>query len=96
MTAIRPPWIPADETGTRNGQFLFSGEWVETVQNLRETGMGYTVASVTLKDGRKFDQVIIDSGRLARVRGLPDVPIRESDIAAIKATHDKWDWIERP
>lgn len=78
------------------GAFLFSGEWVETVQNLGETGMGYTVASVTLKDGRKFDQVVIDSGWLARVRGLANVPFRETDIASIKATHEKWDWNEKP
>jgi hypothetical protein len=80
----------------RKGAFLFSAEWTETIRHLGETGMGYTIVSVTLKDGRRFDQVVIDSGWLAGVRGLPDVPFRESDIAAIKATHEKWHWNEKP
>ena len=80
----------------REGAFLFSGEWADTVRTLRETGMGYTVASITLKDGRRFDQVVINSGSLSRVRGHPDVPFRECDIAAITATHEKWDWNEKP
>jgi hypothetical protein len=78
------------------GAFIFSGEWMETVRHLPETGMGYTITSVTLKDGRKFDQVIMDSGWLARIRGLPSIPFGESDIAAIRATHDKWDWRKEP
>jgi hypothetical protein len=69
---------------------------METVRNLPETGMGYTVVSITLKDGRKFDQVVIDSGWLIRVRGLPDIPFCESDITAIKASHEKWNWHEEP
>ena len=86
---VLPPWIGSREPTTWQGAFQFSGEWMEVVRRLAETGMGYTVASVALKDGRKFDQVVIDSGRLARVRGLADIPFRELDIAAIKATHEK-------
>jgi hypothetical protein len=80
----------------RPGTFLFSGDWSDTVRTLGETGMGYTVASITLKDGRQFDQVVIDSGHVTRVRGLPDVPFTENDIAAIKENHQKWDWSEKP
>ncbi|HEX3651311.1 MAG TPA: hypothetical protein VHU18_00650 [Rhizomicrobium sp.] len=58
--------------------------------------MGYTVASVRLSDGRKFDQVVIDSGILSRVRGLSDVPFSEREISEIKPTHEKWDWSENP
>jgi hypothetical protein len=58
--------------------------------------MGYTVVSITLKDGRRFDQVWIDSGCLCRVKGLPDVPFTEADIASIKQTDAKWDWNESP
>jgi hypothetical protein len=80
----------------RAGSFLFSGKWLPTVQTLPETGMGYTVISVTLTDGRRFNQAIVDSGHLIRVRGLPDIPFSENDIAEIKATHDKWDLAEKP
>ncbi|MHB8423847.1 MAG: hypothetical protein ACYDB9_01650 [Gammaproteobacteria bacterium] len=54
--------------------------------------MGYTVVSVTLQDGRKFEQVIIDSGYLHTIRGLPDVPFAEDDIIDITANHRKWNW----
>lgn len=56
--------------------------------------MGYQVVSVTLNDGRRFEQVVIDSGFITRVRGSMDVPFSESDITEIKITHDKWDWKE--
>jgi len=54
--------------------------------------MGYCVVSVVLKDGRRFDQVVIDSGYLARARGFKEIPFAESDIAQIFQTDDKWDW----
>ena len=76
----------------RDGAFFFLGEWLTTVQLLPETGMGYTVVTVRLKDGRIFEQAVIDSGCLSRIRGRADIPFGESDIAQIKATHDKWSW----
>jgi hypothetical protein len=69
------------------GAFAFSGRWLPTVKALGETGMGYTVVSVTLNDGRTFEQALIDSGYLCRVRGLATVPFAENDITDIKATH---------
>ena len=57
-----------------------------------ETGMGYQVVSVILQDGRKFDQVVIVSEYITKVRGYKDIPFQESDIIEIKVTHDKWDW----
>ena len=78
------------------GAFLFSGKWLEKVKSLGETGMGYTVVSVELKDGQKWNQFVINSGYLTRVRGLPNVPFNEDDITNITATHDKWDWNEKP
>jgi hypothetical protein len=78
----------------RPGSFIFSAEWLAKVKSLPETGMGYTVVCVTLRDGRKFNQALIDSGYLTQVRGLPNVPFKEDDIAGISATHEKWDWNE--
>jgi hypothetical protein len=54
----------------RVGAFPFAGKWAEVVKRLPETGMGYTVVSVTLRDARHFDQAVVDSGYLARIRGL--------------------------
>ncbi len=39
-----------------------SKRWVEYLLSLLETGMGYQVVSVFLTDGRKFEQVVADSG----------------------------------
>jgi hypothetical protein len=78
------------------GTFLFSGEWMETVKNLAETGMGYSIVTIILKDGRTFPQTIIDSGYLRCIRGLPHVPFKEGDIASIKLTNNKWDWKKEP
>lgn len=73
----------------RPGSFQFSGKWAETVRHLDETGMGYTVVAVKLVDRRQFDQVLIDSGNLTRVRRLPDIPFVEDDIATIRETGAK-------
>jgi hypothetical protein len=80
----------------RSGAFQFSDKWRSKVLSLGETGMGYTVVSVTLQDGRKFEQAVIDSGHLTRVRGLPTVPFTEDEIADIVVTGKKWDWNEKP
>jgi len=78
------------------GAFQFRGKWQQKVRALAETGMGYTVVSLVLRDGRRFDQAIIDSGWLSRVRHLPDIPFTEDDIADIVPSHEKWDWSETP
>jgi hypothetical protein len=78
------------------GIFIFSGQWISTVQKLPETGMGYTVVSIRLHDGREFKQAVIDSGRLTRIRGSLDIPFTEADIADIRPTHEKWDWKSDP
>jgi hypothetical protein len=81
----------------RRGAFEFAGKWRDHVRALPETGMGYIVVSVALRDGRTFDQVLIsDTGYVDRVRGLPDIPFIEDDIVKIIATHRKWDWKEAP
>jgi len=58
--------------------------------------MGYTVVAITLADRRKFDQAVIDSGYLSRVRGSADVPFDEADIVKIEQTNETWDWNENP
>jgi hypothetical protein len=78
------------------GAFQFRGKWQQKVRALPETGMGYTVVSLTLRDGRRFEQAIIDSGWLSKVRGLSDIPFTEGDITDIHASHEKWDWRETP
>jgi hypothetical protein len=80
----------------RPGAFFFSGKWADAVRALGETGIGYTVVRIKLSDGRAFDQVIVESGYLSRVRGLPDVPFSENDISEMTQTDAKWNWGESP
>jgi hypothetical protein len=69
-----------------------SPKWTEWLSWKPETGMGYQVATIVLKDGRRFDQVVILEGKVGKIRGRQDVPFTEEDIAEIILTHDKWDW----
>jgi len=58
--------------------------------------MGYTIVNVKLTDGRIFRQVLIDTGILARIRGLSNIPFTEEEITDIAISHEKWDWKETP
>lgn len=71
-----------------------SKKWARYLRSVPETGIGYQVVSVTLRDGRRFNQVVIDSGYVTRVRGYDEIPFAEGEIAEITVTHDKWNWKE--
>jgi hypothetical protein len=71
-----------------------SKKWSQYLVSLPETGMGYQVVTITLNDGRVFNQVVIDSGYITRVRGYSAIPFTEPEIADVRITHDKWDWKE--
>ena len=58
-----------------------------------ETGMGYQVVSVTLRDGREIEDVaIIQSSIIGEVRGHQDVPFESDDITNLELTHRKWEF----
>lgn len=69
-----------------------STKWARELAAKPETGMGYQIASVILKDGNRFDQVVIVEGRITQIRGRKDIPFSEDQIAAIVVTHDKWNF----
>ena len=69
-----------------------SERWIEHLGSQPETGMGYQVVTITLKDGRVFPQAIVDSGYLTRIRGQAEIPFSAEAIADMALTHDKWDW----
>ncbi len=71
---------------------LLSEKWVRELVSKPETGMGYQVISVILKDGRKFDQAVVIEGQVTEVRGYDDVPFCEDQIAEIILTHEKWNF----
>ena len=57
-----------------------------------ETGMGYFVVDAVLKDGRKFKQVVVDSGFVVQVKGYAEILFTESEIDHFVVTHETWDW----
>ena len=60
--------------------------------NQPETGMGYQIVSVVLRDGTRYDQVVVDSGYITQIKGFKRIPFSEEDIQEIIVTHDKWDF----
>ncbi len=54
--------------------------------------MGYWVVTAWLKDGRRYDQVLVNSGYLTRVKNHGDIPFTEYDIDHFIVTHEKWDF----
>jgi hypothetical protein len=54
--------------------------------------MGYQIASIVLKDGKRFDRVVVVDGNVTRVRGVEGIPFSEDQIEQILVTHDKWDF----
>jgi hypothetical protein len=70
----------------------------ETVSKLKlekETGPGYQVGSVELRDGRRFDQVIASEGCIITVRGYTEVPVEYHEVATVSVNHKSWNFKTR-
>ena len=65
-----------------------SDKWATVLASQRETGMGYQVVTVRLKDGRQFAGVTVVGGIISRVAGAESVPFGEEEIDGIEVTHD--------
>jgi hypothetical protein len=64
-------------------------KWAKVLVSQPETGMGYQVTTVRLKDGRKFDRVVIVEGRITKIADSDDIPFTEDQIDQIIVTHDR-------
>lgn len=69
-----------------------SEKWIKKLVSQPETGMGYHIVTVKLKDGTIFNQVVVDSGFITKIKGIKDIPFKEDDIQDITVTHDKWNF----
>ncbi len=65
-----------------------SNKWAKALASQRETGMGYQVVTIRLKDGRQFDGVTVVGGIIPRIAGAETITFHEDDIADIVVTHD--------
>ena len=67
-------------------------QWTSELARTPETGMGYQVVTIVLKDGREFDHAVIVDGTITQIRNLEDIPFSADEIANIRLTHDKWNF----
>lgn len=67
-------------------------KWTKRLVLQPETGMGYHVVTVILKDGRSLERVVVDSGYITRIFGLDEIPFKVEDIENLIVTHDKWNF----
>ncbi len=67
---------------------------VDLLKGSKETGIGYQVVSVELKDGRLFDQVATSEGCIIEVRGFKEIPFAPEDVASVTLNHKHWNFRE--
>jgi len=69
--------------------------FVDELKHASETGIGYQVIAVELKDGRRFEQVATSEGCIIEVRGFKEIPFSPEDVAAIKLNHKRWNFRDK-
>jgi len=57
-----------------------------------ETGIGYQIVSVELKDGRRFEQVVASEGCIIEVRGYEEIPFAPEQVASVIVNHKRWNF----
>jgi hypothetical protein len=67
---------------------------VDILKQAEETGIGYQVVSVELKDGRIFDQVVTSEGCIIEVRGYKEIPFSPEDVVSVNLNHKRWNFRE--
>ena len=73
-------------------------ETADRLKREKETGFGYQVVSVQLKDGRNFEQVAVSEGCIIAVRDHSEVPFRFDEVATVTVNHKRWNfrkWSDR-
>ena len=69
-----------------------SDSWGPKLVAQGETGMGYQIATIVLKNGFSFNQAVIVGRHITKIRGIEQIPFKEEDIRDIIVTHKKWDF----
>jgi len=67
-------------------------ELVDHLKRATETGIGYHVVFVELRDGRSFEQVLTSEGCIIEVRGYKEIPFGPDDIASVRVNHKRWNF----
>jgi hypothetical protein len=64
----------------------------EHLKSTKETGIGYQVVSLELKDGSVFEQVVISEGCIIEVRGYKEIPFTHDDVVSVHLNHKHWNF----
>jgi hypothetical protein len=64
----------------------------EQLNRSRETGIGYHVVAVVLKNGKTFEQVATSEGCVIEVRGYEEIPFSAHEIESVKVNHKRWNF----
>jgi hypothetical protein len=63
--------------------------WAPVLTSQPETGMGYQIATIVLKDGRRFAKSVIVGGCITKIADKNEIPFVESDIESIVVDHGR-------
>jgi hypothetical protein len=66
--------------------------FVDHLKGIGETGIGYQIVSVQLRDGRIFDQVVTSEGCIIEVRGHKEIPFTPDEVASVSVNHKLWNF----
>lgn len=66
--------------------------FTEALKHAGETGIGYQVVSVKLRDGRLFDQVVASESCVIEVRGFKEIPFAPEEVAFVSVNHKRWNF----
>ena len=64
-------------------------KWGPLLVSEPEAGMGYSIVSLRLATGERFDHVVVDSGYVVEVPGYAGIPFTADQIVEITVTNDK-------
>jgi hypothetical protein len=74
-------------------------ETATSLKREKETGLGYQIISVVLKDGTRFEQAVASEGCIIAVRGFAEIPFEVNEVATIGVNHKGWNfrkWSDAP
>jgi hypothetical protein len=61
-------------------------ESATSLRREKETGLGYQIVSVVLKDSTRFEQVVAGEGCIIAIRGFAEVPVEFNEVATLRQT----------
>jgi hypothetical protein len=83
----------------KDDHVMLPDHWAEHLLKQPETGMDYHVVNLTLKDGRRIDDVAVvgcriigEIRKIGIIKQEEDLPLRLGDIVSIEVTHRKWEF----